>query len=80
MITIFNKKAIRNITILVICGIVTGLVLSSFFIDEANRIILDNDQSGKLDRYPDVDYDPKPLTTEDIIYPSFGVIIVNSSE
>jgi len=32
----YNKKAIRLILLLVICGVITGLILSSIFISETN--------------------------------------------
>ena len=72
----FNKKAIRNILILIVCGIITGLILSSIFVGEANQIILNDNPPDRPFKNPDVDYNPEPLTTEDIIFPSIGVVIV----
>ena len=73
---IYNKKAIRNILILVICGIITGMVLSNFFIDEANQIVQNIDPRHNPPHFPDIEYIPEPLTIDDIIFPTVGVIIV----
>ena len=72
---VYNKKAVRMILILVICGIVTGLILSNIFVGEANQRIED---MGNQDWPPhqNGDFDPEPLTTSDIILPSLGIIIV----
>lgn len=43
----YNKKAIRLIFILVICGIITGIILSNFFVNEANYRIEHPDEAFK---------------------------------
>ncbi len=73
---IYNKKAIRNILILILCGIITGFVLSGFFIDEANNIVQNINPGHNPSNFPDVDYIPEPLAIDDIIFPSIGVVIV----
>jgi hypothetical protein len=74
----YNKKAIRMIILLVVLGIITGLMLSYFFINEANQRI---ESMVIRDRPPlqndDIYFDP--LTTSDIILPALGVIIVSIS-
>ena len=35
-----NKKAITLILVLAVCGIITGVILSSYFVNEANNRIL----------------------------------------
>ena len=72
-ISVYNKKAIRTIVILICLAIVTGLLLSMVFVNEANQRIEDMDSRHKP--FPE-DFDPQPLTTSDIILPSIGVIIV----
>jgi magnesium-transporting ATPase (P-type) len=68
----FNKKAIRMILILIALGIITGLMLSYVFINEANHRI------ENIDRFvpKNGDFNPKPLLLSDVILPSIGVIIV----
>ena len=72
---IYNKKAIKLILLLVIIGLITGLVLSFVFVNEANQRIED---MGDRDfpPPPDADFNPDPLTPSDIILPSLGVIII----
>jgi hypothetical protein len=71
----YNSKAIKSILILVILGIVTGLILSYVFIDEANQRI-ENFERWDRPTPPEADFNQQPLTTSDIIFPSIGVIIV----
>ena len=71
----YNKKAIRIIVILIVLGIITGSLLSLVFINEANERIENMEERHKP--FPgDLDFDPQPLSTSDIILPSLGVIIV----
>lgn len=70
-----NKKAIKLIVLLIILGTITGLILSSIFISEAN------DRISRMDDYiipfpPDAEYENELLTFSDIFLPSIGVIIV----
>ena len=72
---VYNKKAIRTIVILIVLAVITGLLLSMVFINEANERIENMDSHHKP--FPnDLDFDPQPLSTTDIILPSIGVIIV----
>ena len=72
---VYNKKAIRFIVLLVICGIVTGLLLSSVFIIEANQRIEDmQEPAGPF--HPNGGFTPQPLSISDVIIPSFGVVII----
>jgi hypothetical protein len=73
---IYNKKAVKIILLLFVLGIVTGLILSYVFIDEANQRI-ENMGDGDYPPPPqDADYNPEPLKTSDVILPSLGVIII----
>ena len=47
----YNKKAIRLIVVLIICGIITGLILSYFFVNEANYRIEHPDEAFKEFRH-----------------------------
>ncbi len=71
----FNKKAIRMILILIVFGIITGLILSFVFINEANQRI---ENIENIDRpFPmNGGFNTEPLSVSDIILPSMGVIIV----
>jgi hypothetical protein len=74
----YNKKAVRMIVILVVLGIVTGLILSYVFVDEANQKIENFGKWGKpVPR--DSEYNPQPLSTSDVIFPTIGVITVSIS-
>ena len=67
---IYNKKAVKIILLLVVCGIVTGSILSYVFINEANQRIGYWNEMGEK-------YNPhSPLATPDIILPSLGVVII----
>jgi len=72
---IYNKKAIKIILLLIICGIITGLVLSYIFIIEANQRI-ENIEERDIPFPPNPDFNPQSLTISDIILPSIGVIII----
>lgn len=72
----FNKKAIILILSLVVCGIITGIILSSYFVNEANERIKRFDEETRPPNFQDFMYTAEPLTTSDIILPSIGVIIV----
>lgn len=74
-IPVYNKKAIRMIILLVVLGIITGILLSYFFISEANQRI---ETMSNIDRHPfqNGGFDLEPLATSDIILPTLGVIIV----
>ena len=71
----FNKKAVKIILILVVCGIITGLLLSYVFIDEANQRIEDMSNGG-FPSHPGEDFNPEPLASSDLILPSLGVVII----
>jgi hypothetical protein len=75
-ISTFNKKAISLMIALMIGGVITGLVLSSAFVTEANeRIEHFNDEFGPGGP-PNFDIRVEPLTTSEIILPTLGVIVV----
>ena len=74
----YNKKAIKIIILLIILGIITGLILSFVFINEANQRIEDINERDKPFR-PNEDFNIQPLTTSDKILPSIGVVIVSIS-
>ena len=71
----FNKKAIRMIVILFILGILTGMILSFVFINEANQRIQDIENRDRP-YFKNGDFNAEPLSLSDIILPSIGVIIV----
>jgi len=73
--TTFNKKAIIIILLLFIVGTIAGLILSSVFVDEANDRIEHIDENPIPPIYGSP-FNPQPLTTSEIILPTFGVIIV----
>ncbi len=69
-----NKKAIILIAALFVIGVIVGLILSSFFVNETNDIIQQiNNQPYFPGDYP---YLQQPLTMDQIILPTFGVVIV----
>ena len=72
----YNKTAITMILILVICGTITGLILSTIFINEANQRIEHMEEGYRPNFDFNFDFDPQPLTTSDVILPSLGVVIV----
>ena len=75
-----NKKAITLILVLAVCGIITGVLLSSYFVNDANNRILRFDDNPKGGRGQNLSqnfsFDPEPLTPEEAIVPSIGVVIV----
>jgi len=71
---IYNKKAIKIILFLTVCGVITGIALSYIFIIETNQRIENFEEMEPFPPYPD--FNPQPLTISDIILPSIGVIIV----
>ncbi len=72
----FNKKAVGIIVVLIIVGIITGLILSTVFLTEANQRIEHFNNEFGLGWPPDFNYQIEPLTTSDIIFPALGVIVV----
>ena len=70
-----NKKALAIISILVILGIISGLILSAVFVNEANYKIeqFNPRKPGWENKYP---YYSGPLQTSDIIIPTISVVIV----
>lgn len=66
---VYNKKAIKIILLLFIFGIITGLILSAIFINEANQRI-----DEWYNHFPFGDY-LGPLKASEIILPSLGIII-----
>lgn len=73
---VYNKKAIMLIITLVICGIISGLILSSYFVNEANERISKFDEETKPFWHQPPEFNQEPLSTSDIILPTLGVIIV----
>lgn len=73
-ISTYNKKAVQLIVLLVFCGIVTGLLLSVVFINEANQRI--EDMFLREWPFNENQYDFTALSFSDIFFPSIGVIIV----
>ena len=72
---VINKKAIKIILLLLVFGIITGLVLSAIFVDEANQTIAEMEEMY-LPIPPNQNFNPDQLTISDIILPSLGVIII----
>ncbi len=72
---VYNKKAIKIILLLVVLGIITGLLLSIVFVNEANQRI-ENIEARDRPFHPEADFNPQPLTISDIILPTAGVIII----
>lgn len=74
-ISTYTKKAMKLIIILIVGGIITGVILSTIFVNQANdRIQHFNDefgQSGFPGSIPNT-----PLSTSEILLPTLGVIIV----
>ena len=71
----YNKKAIRMIVVLIVLGVITGLLLSLVFINEANQRIEDIRIRDKPFPINGV-FNTELLTISDVILPSIGVIIV----
>ena len=72
---IYNKKAVKIISLLVVLGVITGMALSFVFVIEANQRI-ENMSNRGFPPPPHEEYDNEPLQTSDIILPSLGVIII----
>jgi hypothetical protein len=72
----FNKKSLALIIILMIAGIVSGLILSTIFVNEANDRIQHFNEEFVPGWPPGVTYQLEPLTTSQIIFPTLGVIVV----
>jgi hypothetical protein len=71
-----NKKSIGLILGLVIAGVITGVILSTIFVEEANQRIehfIDEFGPGLPPGYT---FQVEPLTTEEIVFPTLGVIVV----
>lgn len=62
-----TKKVLKLIIGLVACGVIVGLVLSYFFVNEANDQIIGG---------PGIYFRVDPLTSSEILFPTLGVIIV----
>jgi hypothetical protein len=71
----YNKKAIRMIVILIVLGIITGILLTLVFMNEANQRIQDIENRDKP-IFINSEFNLESLTISDIILPSIGVIIV----
>ena len=72
----YNKKAIKIILLLFVCGVITGLILTNIFVNEANQRI---EKMGELDRpfkNGNFSFTLEQLTFSDVILPSIGVVIV----
>ncbi|MBN1281255.1 MAG: hypothetical protein JXA00_06365 [Candidatus Thermoplasmatota archaeon] len=74
--TTVNKKAITLIIALVICGVVTGLILSSVFVIEANVRIEHFSGEFRPGEPPIMNFTMESLTASEIILPTLGVCIV----
>jgi hypothetical protein len=72
----FNKKALGLIVVLVIAGIVSGVILSTIFVNEANERIQRFNDEFVPGWPPGVTYQIPPLNTSQIIFPTLGVTIV----
>ena len=72
---VYNKKAIRIILFLFVFGIITGLILSVIFVNEANQRIDEMTEMYNFISIPHNIFTPEHLTISDIILPSLGVII-----
>lgn len=75
----YNKKAVRLILILVICGLILGLILSFVFVNETNNMIEKLNSPSNQHQFPFKRFDirSEPLTTSEIIVPTLGVVIVS---
>lgn len=74
--SIYNKKAIKIILLLVVLGVITGLILSGLFVNEANDRIQHFDEEFRQDAPPNFPVGNESLATSEIILPTLGVIIV----
>jgi len=62
-----TKKALTLIIMLAASGVVVGLLLSYFFVNEANNQIIGG---------PGIYFRVNPLTPEEILFPALGVVAV----
>ena len=65
-----NKSIILYIVVLFVIGTIAGLILSNIFINETNDFI------QRINQELPPFYSQSPLTAEQAILPSFGVVIV----
>jgi hypothetical protein len=72
----YSTKAIKLIVGLLVCGVVTGIVLSSFFVMEANDRILHFNDDFRFPGFSETPPEVEPLATSEIILPGLGVIVV----
>lgn len=72
----YNKKAIKIILLLFVCGVITGLILSNIFVNEANQRIEKMGERDSPFKNGNFTFNPQELTFSDIILPSIGVIVV----
>lgn len=74
---VYNKKAIKLILFLFVFGIITGLILSAIFVNEANQRIDEMEEMlNSISPYsPYIVYTLPHLTITNIILPSLGIII-----
>jgi hypothetical protein len=72
----YNKNAVKIILLSIVCGIITGLILSVVFVNEANYRIEHFNEEFRKPWPQNYNSDIQPLTTSEIILPSFGVVIV----
>jgi hypothetical protein len=71
-----NKKSIALILGLTLAGILTGVMLSTVFVEEANQMIQDFINEFGPGLPPGYTFQIEPLTLGQIIYPALGVIVV----
>lgn len=72
----FNKKSVGIIVVLIVAGIITGLILSTIFVNETNQRIQNFNNEYGQELPPGFTYHVENLTTSEIIYPTLGVIVV----
>jgi hypothetical protein len=75
-ISTFNKKAVGIIVVLIVAGIITGLILSTVFVNEANQRIQHFNDDYRQGLPPGFTYHLQNLTTSETTFPTIGVIIV----
>jgi hypothetical protein len=72
----FNKKSVGIIVVLIVAGIITGLILSAVFVNEANQRIQHFNNEYEQGLPPGFTFHLDNLTTSEIIFPTLGVIVV----
>jgi hypothetical protein len=72
----YNKKAIKIILLLFVCGVITGLILSNIFVNEANQRIENMGERDMPFKNGNFTFNPQELTFSDIILPSMGVVVI----